>query len=132
MNKGAACAKPAILQKLHYRSVKFLGAAKKITLHSPWSSPRRIGLYQMVLALDYVVGYFLLAPILHQGNFKDLESMSLKEIRKEALDRIEKQAISYVLEKTGWNRSKASKILKISYKTLLYKISDLNIIPPNS
>lgn len=63
-------------------------------------------------------------------NFTDLESMSLKEIRKNALDRIEKQAISLVLEKTGWNRSKASKILKISYKTLLYKISDLNITPP--
>ena len=63
-------------------------------------------------------------------NFPDLESMSLKEIRKTALDRIEKQAISHVLEKTGWNRSKASKILKISYKTLLYKISDLNIIAP--
>jgi two-component system, NtrC family, response regulator AtoC len=63
-------------------------------------------------------------------NFSDLESMSLKEIRKIALDRVERQAISYVLEKTGWNRSKASKILKISYKTLLYKISDLNILPP--
>lgn len=60
----------------------------------------------------------------------DLESMSLKEIRKTALDKIERQAISYVLDKTGWNRSKASKILKISYKTLLYKISDLNILPP--
>jgi transcriptional regulator with PAS, ATPase and Fis domain len=64
-------------------------------------------------------------------NFTDIESMSLKEIRKNALDRVEKQAISIVLEKTGWNRSKASKILKISYKTLLYKISDLNITPPN-
>jgi transcriptional regulator with PAS, ATPase and Fis domain len=63
-------------------------------------------------------------------SFPDLESMSLKEIRKTALDKIERQAISYVLEKTGWNRSKASKILKISYKTLLYKISDLNILPP--
>jgi transcriptional regulator with PAS, ATPase and Fis domain len=64
-------------------------------------------------------------------SFSDLESMSLKEIRKNALDRIEKQAISLVLEKTAWNRSKASKILKISYKTLLYKISDLNITPPS-
>lgn len=68
-------------------------------------------------------------------NFNDenapgLESFSLKEIRKKALDRVEKEAIEYVLEKTAWNRSKASKILKISYKTLLYKISDLNIIPP--
>ena len=61
----------------------------------------------------------------------DLDSFSLKKIKKKALDKIEKEAISYVLDKTGWNRSKASKILKISYKTLLYKISDLNISPPN-
>jgi transcriptional regulator with PAS, ATPase and Fis domain len=64
------------------------------------------------------------------GEKPDLESLSLKEIKKRALDRIEKEAISYVLEKTGWNRSKASKILQISYKTLLYKISDLGITPP--
>ena len=34
------------------------------------------------------------------------------------------------IEKTGWNRSKATKILNISYKTLLYKIKDLGIDPP--
>jgi DNA-binding NtrC family response regulator len=46
------------------------------------------------------------------------------------MDRVEKEVIAYVLEKTGWNRSKATKILKISYKTLLYKIKDLRIEPP--
>ncbi len=66
----------------------------------------------------------------NDGNAPELDAFSLKEIRKKALDKVEKQAIEYVLDKTGWNRSKASKILKISYKTLLYKISDLNIIPP--
>jgi DNA-binding NtrC family response regulator len=40
---------------------------------------------------------------------------------------IDKEVISYVLNQTGWNRTKASKILQISYKTLLYKISDLDI-----
>ncbi|MCK7510723.1 MAG: sigma 54-interacting transcriptional regulator [Desulfobacterales bacterium] len=34
------------------------------------------------------------------------------------------------LQKPAWNRSKATKILKISYKTLLYKIKDLGIQPP--
>ncbi|MBA3062808.1 MAG: sigma-54-dependent Fis family transcriptional regulator [Atribacteria sp.] len=63
---------------------------------------------------------------------KGFESLSLKKIRKKALDRIEKEVISYVLGKTGWNRSKACKILKISYKTLLYKISDLNLEPPQT
>ena len=61
----------------------------------------------------------------------DLSSLSLKKIKKNAMDRVEKEVISYVLEKTGWNRSKATKILKISYKTLLYKIKDLGIEPPD-
>jgi transcriptional regulator with PAS, ATPase and Fis domain len=60
----------------------------------------------------------------------DLASLSLKKIKKNAMDRVEKEVIAYVLEKTGWNRSKATKILKISYKTLLYKIKDLGIEPP--
>ena len=61
----------------------------------------------------------------------NLSSLSLKKIRKKALDRVEKEVISYVLDKTGWNRSKATKILNISYKTLLYKIKDLGITPPS-
>ncbi len=60
----------------------------------------------------------------------DLSALSLKKVRKEAMDRVEKEVIAYVLDKTGWNRSKATKILKISYKTLLYKIKDLGIEPP--
>ena len=63
-------------------------------------------------------------------NSPDHTSFSLKKIKRKALDRIEREVISHVLNQTGWNRTKATKILKISYKTLLYKISDLNIKPP--
>jgi len=38
--------------------------------------------------------------------------------------------ISHVLTKTGWNRSKATKILGISYKSLLAKIRELELQPP--
>jgi transcriptional regulator with PAS, ATPase and Fis domain len=62
----------------------------------------------------------------------NLSLLSLKKVRKKALDRVEKEVISYVLEKTGWNRSKAAQILDISYKTLLYKIKDLDIKPQQS
>ena len=61
------------------------------------------------------------------GGSPDHESFSLKTVRKKALDKIEKEVISYVLDQTRWNRSKAAKILKVSYKTLLYKISDLRL-----
>ena len=63
-------------------------------------------------------------------NSPDNQSFSLKTAKKNAVEMVEREIISHVLTKTDWNRSKASKILKISYKTLLYKISDLNIIPP--
>ncbi len=61
----------------------------------------------------------------------DLSSLSLKKIKRKAMDHVEREVIAYVLEKTGWNRSKATKVLNISYKTLLYKIRDLGIEPPD-
>jgi DNA-binding NtrC family response regulator len=65
-----------------------------------------------------------------QFSIEHLNTASFKEIRKAAVDRVEKEIISKVLAHTGWNRSQASKILQISYKTLLYKISELDIEPP--
>ncbi len=61
---------------------------------------------------------------------KLFEDISLKKIKKLASDKVEKEVITFVLEKVGWNRSKAAKILKISYKTLLYKMSEFEVSPP--
>jgi transcriptional regulator with PAS, ATPase and Fis domain len=61
---------------------------------------------------------------------KLFEDISLKKIKKLAADRVEKEVILFVLEKVGWNRSRAAKILKISYKTLLYKMTEFDISPP--
>lgn len=70
------------------------------------------------------------APVFDSRDLGDLSALSLKKMRKRAMDQVEREVISYVLQKTAWNRSKATKILKISYKTLLYKIKDLGIQPP--
>ena len=56
--------------------------------------------------------------------FDDFNGYSLKEIGKRAALDAEKKAIKKVLAQTRWNRSQAAKILKISYKTLLYKIKE--------
>lgn len=58
-----------------------------------------------------------------------LEDLSLKEIKKLASGRVEKEVIAFILEKVGWNRSLAAKILKISYKALLYKINEFEVQP---
>jgi transcriptional regulator with PAS, ATPase and Fis domain len=69
-------------------------------------------------------------PELEELNPLGDNSFSLKAVKKKAVDRVEREVISYVLNKTDWNRSKAAKILKVSYKTLLNKISELEIVPP--
>ena len=61
-----------------------------------------------------------------------LKPFSLKKIKKMAMDRVEKAVLEHVLEKTGWNRTKAVNILDISYKTLLYKIDHLNLKAPET
>jgi DNA-binding NtrC family response regulator len=53
----------------------------------------------------------------------------LKRIKKKVFQKIEKELISYVLEKTYWNRAKASEILEISYKSLLTKIDEYGLNP---
>ena len=73
----------------------------------------------------------------HSNSFSDyfnvhaseLTSLPLKKARKKIVDLAEKELISKALEKTKWNRSRANKILGISYKTLLSKIHELNIQP---
>ena len=73
----------------------------------------------------------------HSNSFSDyfsvhaseLASLPLKKARKKIVDLTEKELISKALEKTKWNRSRANKILGISYKTLLSKIRELNIQP---
>ena len=66
------------------------------------------------------------------GRQPDLSELSLKKFQKQVSDEVEKNVISYVLERTGWNRSTATQILKVSYKTLLTKIQDLEIRPPEN
>jgi transcriptional regulator with GAF, ATPase, and Fis domain len=59
----------------------------------------------------------------------DHASLPLKEIKKEARNRIDRELISYVLKKTSGNRVRAAKMLDVSYKMLHSKIDELNIKP---
>jgi two-component system response regulator AtoC len=53
--------------------------------------------------------------------------ISLKEITKAATQDLERQIILKVLEANGWSRRKTAKWLKISYRSLLYKLQDPQI-----
>ncbi|HEY6769249.1 MAG TPA: sigma 54-interacting transcriptional regulator [Candidatus Sulfotelmatobacter sp.] len=49
-------------------------------------------------------------------------SRSLKSLIQDITSEAEKKAIGAALERTGWNRKAAARLLRVSYRTLLYKI----------
>src|SRR6266511_607556 len=60
------------------------------------------------------------------------EDAPLKEVGKRAARIAEREAIIRALGRTGWNKRKAAKRLQISYKALLYKIKDCEVIDPRN
>src|SRR3989442_9092204 len=52
---------------------------------------------------------------------------SLKDIGRRALQAAEREAISKMLDRTGWNRVLAARALRISYRVLLYKIKQTGL-----
>ena len=58
--------------------------------------------------------------------------VGLKRLVRSLKGDAESTAIAQVLEETGWNRKAAARHLQISYKALLYKIKQYNLVPPNA
>jgi two-component system response regulator AtoC len=56
-----------------------------------------------------------------------VEVRSLKEIARKAARAAERELIAETLEQTGWNRVRAARLLKISYRALLYKIKEAGL-----
>ena len=77
----------------------------------------------------YVGRSFYLAPALHEGETGSPASApkSLKSLIQSVKSEAERNAIAAALEKTGWNRKEAARLLKVSYRTLLYKIEQYHM-----
>jgi DNA-binding NtrC family response regulator len=54
-------------------------------------------------------------------------TLNLKKLARDAAQRAEAEQIAQALERTRWNRREAAKLLKISYKALLYKMRDAGL-----
>jgi DNA-binding NtrC family response regulator len=52
---------------------------------------------------------------------------SLKSLVQSVRFEAERTAIATALEKTGWNRKAAARLLKVSYRTMLYKIEQYHM-----
>lgn len=55
---------------------------------------------------------------------------SLKSLIQSVKGEAERSAISTALQKTGWNRKAAARLLQVSYRTLLYKIEQYQMSVP--
>ena len=55
---------------------------------------------------------------------------SLKSLIQDVKSEAERNAINAALEKTGWNRKAAARLLKVSYRTILYKIEQYGMSSP--
>jgi two-component system response regulator AtoC len=53
--------------------------------------------------------------------------ISLREVTQKALKELEGKLIAKVLRANNWNRRKTAKVLKISYRALLYKIQEAGL-----
>ena len=62
---------------------------------------------------------------------RPLITESLREIARRGAREAERKALAEVLERVRWNRAEASRILKVSYKTLLNKICECGLTPPS-
>lgn len=60
------------------------------------------------------------------------EASSLKSMVQTVKLEAERNAIAAALEKTGWNRKAAARLLKVSYRTILYKIDQYQMKSPES
>ncbi|HEY0163047.1 MAG TPA: sigma-54 dependent transcriptional regulator [Edaphobacter sp.] len=60
------------------------------------------------------------------------EPVSLKDITRKATHDLERQIILKVLQANSWNRQKTARWLQISYRSLLYKLSEAGMpeVPP--
>ena len=56
---------------------------------------------------------------------------SLREIARRGAREAERKALAEVLDRVSWNRAEASRILKVSYKTILNKICECGLQPPS-
>jgi two-component system, NtrC family, response regulator AtoC len=89
---------------------------------------------RMIVLQDWTLARTLVAPavaaappVASAEPFAENKGLSLKEISRRAVLEAERDVIARALAQCRWNRVKAAKMLKISYRALLYKIKDMGL-----
>lgn len=66
----------------------------------------------------------------HEGVESEEAGSGLRSLVQSVKGETERNAIAVALEQTHWNRKAAARLLKVSYRTLLYKIQQYHMTPP--
>jgi len=89
---------------------------------------------RMIVLQDFALPRTLVAPVpvaaapaAAPEPFAATKGLSLKEISRRAVLEAEREVICRALEQCRWNRVKTARMLKISYRALLYKIKDMGL-----
>ncbi len=88
---------------------------------------------RMIILQDLTLPRTLVAPVpaalaaVPPDPFASTKGLSLKEISRRAVLEAEREVICRALEQCRWNRVKTAKMLRISYRALLYKIKDMGL-----
>jgi two-component system response regulator AtoC len=85
---------------------------------------RRISLYG---SAREAITEFQKTPNIVAERAHEPQSVSLKTVARTASRQAERELIREALERTHWNRKRAAEQLKISYKSLLYKIKQTGL-----
>jgi two-component system response regulator AtoC len=88
---------------------------------------RMIVLQDWTLARTLVASPTAAAAAAPPEPFAATRGLSLKEISRRAVLEAERDVIQRALEQCRWNRVKTAKMLRISYRALLYKIKDMGL-----
>ena len=86
---------------------------------------------RMIVLQDGTIARTLIAPAVTAPTalapLVSIKGLSLKDISRRAVLEAEREVIGRALEQCRWNRVKTAKMLKISYRALLYKIKDMGL-----
>ena len=120
---------PGNLRELESFVKRYLLGGKETPVEGSRWEPEEAGLDDNLTSTDSAISLTL--PADRQGA-SVAGDRSLKLVVQNVKLEAEKNAIAGALERTGWNRKAAARLLKVSYRTLLYKIEQHQMRCPDS
>lgn len=112
--------------------IRFAPDAMRLLLAYPWPGNIRelenVVERGLIMSDGITITGSCLPPALHAATVLSAPSAASEDLSiKKAEDAIERDLIRKALDRTGGNRTQASKILEISHRSLLYKLKEFGI-----